>query len=220
MAVTPLHDQAYAALREALLEGRIPPGQPVTVASLAALLGMGTMPMREAVRRLSAEGGLSASLTRRLTVPTLSAERFEALIAARALLEPEAAEAALPHLDAAAIDALAAIDAELSSKIRQGDVAGYMRLNYRFHFGLYRAAPESVLCPLIESLWLQFGPYMHLLFGQAPSHLAADRHQEALSALRRHDGKALKRAIAADIDDALGTLRAAVGRNPAIVLTH
>jgi hypothetical protein len=38
------------------------------------------------------------------------------------------------------------------------DVAGYMRFNYRFHFGLYRAVPDSVLCPLIESLWLQFGP--------------------------------------------------------------
>ena len=61
MAATPLHDRAYAALKEALLEGRIAPGQPVTVASLASLLGTGTMPMREAVRRLTAEGGLAAS---------------------------------------------------------------------------------------------------------------------------------------------------------------
>lgn len=209
-AAAPLHDQAYGALKEALLEGRIPPGQPVTVASLSALLGVGTMPMREAVRRLTAEGGLAASPTRRLTVPDLGAARFEALIRARRLLEPEAAADALPHLGAARIGELTEIDAALTAAIRAGDVAGYMRLNYRFHFGIYRAAPASVLCPLIESLWLQFGPYMHLLFGQVPAQLAADRHQEALEALRLGDLAGLRQAVALDIDDALHTLRAAV----------
>ncbi|WP_323040720.1 GntR family transcriptional regulator [Gemmobacter sp.] len=211
MGATPLHDRAYAALKEALLEGRIPPGQPVTVASLAALLGAGTMPMREAVRRLTAEGGLSASETRRLTVPALGHDRFQALMRARLLLEPEAAADALPHLDAAAVAALSATDAALSKAIRARDLAAYMRLNYRFHFGIYRATPGSVLAPLIESLWLQFGPWMHLLFDQAPSHLAADRHQAALAAIRAGDEPALRTAIAADIRDALATLQAAQG---------
>lgn len=209
MAATPLHDRAYLALKEALLEGRIPPGQPVTVASLAALLGSGTMPMREAVRRLTAEGGLEASATRRLTVPALGRARFEALVRARLLLEPQAAEDALPWLDAATVAGLDQIDATLSGAIRARDVAGYMRLNYRFHFGIYRAAPDSVLCPLIESLWVQFGAYMHLLFDRAPAHLAADRHQAALAAIRAGDAAALRAAIAADIGDALGTLQAA-----------
>lgn len=209
MAATPLHDRAYAALKEALLEGRIPPGQPVTVASLAALLGTGTMPMREAVRRLTAEGGLAASETRRLTVPALGTARFQALMRARLLLEPEAAADALPFLDAQAVAGLAETDAALSQAIRARDLAGYMRLNYRFHFGLYRAAPGSVLAPLIESLWLQFGPWMHLLFDRAPSHLAADRHQAALAAIRAGDEPALRAAIAADIRDALDTLQAA-----------
>jgi DNA-binding GntR family transcriptional regulator len=211
MAATPQHDLAYAALQEALLEGRIAPGQPVTVASLAAMLGTSTMPMREAVRRLTAEGGLDASATRRLSVPALGQGRFEALVRARRLLEPEAAADALPHLDAAAVAGLDDTDKALSAAIRARDVAGYMRLNYRFHFGIYRAAPDSVLCPLIESLWLQFGPYMHRLFDRAPAHLAADRHQAALAAIRAGDPGALRAAIAADIDDALGTLRAAGG---------
>ena len=207
----PLHDQAYAALKEALLEGRIPPGQAVTVASLAEFLGMNTMPMREAVRRLTAEGGLAASATRRLTVPDLDRERFEALIRARLLLEPEAAADALPFIDEGRLQALAGLDAQLSDAIRLGDVAGYMRLNYRFHFGIYRARAGSVLSPLIESLWLQFGSYMHLLFDRAPDHLVADRHQEALASIRAGDRAALRAAIAEDIRDGLKTLRAAVG---------
>jgi DNA-binding GntR family transcriptional regulator len=209
MAATPQHDLAYAALKQALLEGRIAPGQPVTVASLAAMLGTGTMPMREAVRRLTAEGGLDASATRRLSVPALGQARFEALVRARRLLEPEAAADALPHLDAAAVAALDTTDTALSAAIRARDVSGYMRLNYRFHFGIYRAAPDSVLCPLIESLWMQFGPYMHRLFDHAPARLVADRHQAALAAIRSGDSAALRDAVRADIDDALGALRSA-----------
>lgn len=209
MAATPQHDLAYVALKEAVLEGRIPPGQPVTVASLAAMLGTGTMPMREAVRRLTAAGGLEASATRRLTVPALGRDRFTALVRARQLLEPEAAADALPYLDAEAVAALDGVDAALSAAIRAQDVGGYMRLNYRFHFGIYRAVPGSVLCPLIESLWMQFGAYMHLLFDRAPAHLGADRHQAALAAIWAGDAAALRAAIAADIDDALRTLQAA-----------
>lgn len=209
--MVPLHDQAYGALKEALLEGRIPAGKAVTVASLAAFLDMGTMPMREAVRRLTAEGGLVASATRRLTVPALDGQRFQALIRARLLLEPEAAVAALPHLDKAATAGLDRIDKALSQAIAAGDVAGYMRYNYRFHFVIYRADPQSVLSPLIESLWLQGGAYMHLLFDRAPDHLMADRHQEALAALRARDPAALRAAVAADIRDGLQTLQAATG---------
>lgn len=209
MGAIPQHDRAYTALKEALLEGRIAPGQPVTVASVAELLGQSTMPVREAVRRVVAEGGLEASETRRLRVPTLGRARFAALIRARLLLEPEAAVDALPHLDPGTTDMLARTDAALSAAIRARDVAGYMRYNYRFHFGIYRAVPDSVLCPLIERLWLQCGPYMHLLFDQAPAHLIADRHQEALRAIAARDGDGLRAAIAADIGDALNTLNAA-----------
>lgn len=209
--MVPLHDQAYGALKEALLEGRIPSGQAVTVASLAAFLAIGTMPMREAVRRLTAEGGLIASPTRRLTVPALDHEGFQALIRARLLLEPEAAAAALPHLDKAAVARLDRIDQALSAAIHAGDVAGYMRYNYRFHFGIYRADPRSVLSPLIESLWLQGGAYMHLLFDRAPDQLMADRHQEALAAMRAADPEALRKAVAEDIQDGLKTLKTAMG---------
>lgn len=213
MVATPQHDRAYAALKEALIEGRIPPGQPVTVASLAQMLDAGTMPMREAVRRVVAEGGLASSATRRLTVPALDAPRFIALTAARRLLEPQAAVQAMPLLTQAQIAQLHADDAALNAAIARRDVAGYMRFNYRFHFGLYRGDPASVLCPLIESLWLQFGAYMHLMFDHAPSRLVADRHAEALSALRTHDPDALRNAITRDIDDALATLDAAFARN-------
>lgn len=204
--VTPQHDLAWKRLRETLFEGRLAPGQAVTVAGLAAELGLGTMPVREALRRVTAEGGFEASATRRLAVPDLAAEQLAALIRARALLEPEAAVAALPHVSADLLAALQGIDEALSEAIRHGDRAGYMRLNFRFHFGLYRADAGSVLVPLIESLWLKSGPHMSRLFDRAPGFLREDRHQQALDAIRRKDAGALRAAIAGDISDALNAV--------------
>lgn len=204
--VTPQHDLAWRQLREALFEGRIAPGQAVTVASLAADLELGTMPVREALRRVTAEGGFVASPTRRLTVPDLSPDRLLALIHARSLIEPEAAALALPHLTAACLADLTGLDAALSQAILAGDATGYMRLNFRFHFRIYRADPASVLCPLVESLWLQTGPHMHRLMARAPDWLRADRHQQALRAIRQGDAGALRAAIAGDIADARETL--------------
>ncbi|RRH77996.1 GntR family transcriptional regulator [Falsigemmobacter faecalis] len=205
-AVTPQHDLARKRLREALFEGRLAPGQAVTVAALAAELGLGTMPVREALRQVTAEGGFEASATRRLSVPDLTSAQLTALIRARALLEPEAAVAALPHISAGLLTELARVDAALSDAIRQGDRAGYMRLNFRFHFSLYRADPGSVLVPLVESLWLKTGPHMSRLFDRAPGFLREDRHQQALGAIRRGTPDALRAAIAGDISDALEAL--------------
>lgn len=204
--VTPQHDLAWKRLRETLFEGRLAPGQAVTVASLAADLGLGTMPVREALRRLTAEGGFEASPTRRLSVPDLSSDQLAALIRARALLEPEASVAALPHLSAAQVTDLQNLDEALSQAIRRGDRRDYMRLNFRFHFSLYRADPGSVLVPLIESLWLKTGPHMSRLFDSAPGFLREDRHQQALIAIRQSDPEGLRRAIAGDISDALEAL--------------
>jgi DNA-binding FadR family transcriptional regulator len=85
----PLHDRVYRLLRHALVTGRIVPGRAVTLRGLAQSLGVSPMPVREAIRRVSAEGGLVVGANRRVWVPAMDAERYEELIHARTLLEPE-----------------------------------------------------------------------------------------------------------------------------------
>ena len=97
----PLHDRVYRRLRDALITGRIVPGRAVTLRGLAQSLGVSPMPVREAIRRVSAEGGLIVGANRRVWVPDMDADRFDELVRTRTLLEPEAAVRALPHIDAA-----------------------------------------------------------------------------------------------------------------------
>lgn len=205
---SPKHDQVYDALRAALVTGRIVPGRAVTLRGLAATLGVSPMPVREAIRRLAAEGGLVVRANRRVSVPDMTPDRFDELVRARSLLEPEAAARALPHIDGARLRRIEAADLEIERALTTGDVDGYMAANHRFHFEIYRAADSSVLVPLIESLWLRFGPFMRRVYGRFGTAILVDQHERAIAAIRAGDEAALREAIRADILDGMNEIGA------------
>lgn len=77
------------------MHGELLPGQALTLRGVGKEYEMSMTPVREAMRRLVAEGALSLSSSGRITTPELSNERIEELAAIRALLEPELASRAL-----------------------------------------------------------------------------------------------------------------------------
>jgi DNA-binding GntR family transcriptional regulator len=201
-----LNESVYAELRQRIVTGHISPNHELSTRGLASELGVSQTPVRDALSRLSAEGAVSIRSKRRVRVPVMTKERFEDLLGCRMLLEPEAAALALPHLKAADIKRLREIDATLDAAITSGDAAGYMQANYDFHFTLYRAQPRKTLTQLIETLWLQFGPYMRVVFGRVSSAKLNDCHQQAIRAIEAGDAPALRAAIANDICEGMGLL--------------
>lgn len=207
-----VHDQVYEAIRQALITGRIAPGVGVSLRSLAAELGVSPMPVRDAVRRLAAERALAINpANKRLSVPSLTAGRLEQLSQARLWIEPELAARAAPRADATLIRTLQALDAEVDAALRLGDVDRYMTANHAFHFAIYDRAEAEVLLSMAGGLWLQIGPFMRVVFGRVGADgLVADRHAEALEALKARDAEAARRAIAADLSEGMDKMRAAV----------
>jgi DNA-binding GntR family transcriptional regulator len=122
------------------------------------------------------------------------------------LLEPEAAVLALPHIDTPAIARLRALDRDLDAAIAAGDVIRYMECNAAFHFDLYHANRRPTLNRLIESLWLQFGPFMRTVYEHFGAANLVDQHRLALDAAEAGDSEALRAAIAADIADGMGLI--------------
>lgn len=198
-----VHDRVYRELRARIIGGRVVPGRGLTLRSLAAELGVSPMPVREAVGRLVAERALTAVPNRRFYVPEMTRERFDELVTARERLEPEAARRALPHLGRADVARLRRIDDELEQHLKSGNVEGYVAANHAFHFAIYRAAGSEVLVPLVESLWLQFGPFMRLVYGRVGTSWVVDHHEEAIAAVERRDAAALGEAIRSDILDGM-----------------
>ncbi len=208
-----VRDRVLADIRQALLTGRIVPGEPVTLRGLAASLGVSSTPVREAVHQLVADNALEIRPNGGIHIPQMNHGRLAEIAHARKLLEADAACLALPNVSDKMLKKLRKIDNDLDRTIETGDVDGYMRHNYLFHFTLYRAPGTSVLVSMIESLWLQFGPFMRMVCGRVGTANLVDHHQRALAAIERRDPKALADAVRGDIEDGYLLLREELAGN-------
>ncbi|MBN8293354.1 GntR family transcriptional regulator [Rhodobacter sp. NTK016B] len=202
----PEHEATYRRLRDMAIFGELVPGQKVTLQGITAQLGAGMTPVREAIRRLTAEGALVLHENRRVSVPRLTPSQADELAFARLALEPRLAELALARLSRDQIDGLEAVDAEIDAAIATDDVRGYLAGNYRFHFMLYDAAEAPILTSLTRSLWLRFAPSLRVVM-TSENEIGPDRHKDAIAAMRAGDAGALAAAIDADIRQGIDRVR-------------
>jgi DNA-binding GntR family transcriptional regulator len=206
----PSHEVTYARLRDMILFGHLAPGAPVTIQGLIADLGAGMTPVREAIRRLTAEGALLPQGNRRVAVPQLSAEMLDQVAFARLAIEPKLAERAAGRLTVPQIDRLEAIDARVNRAIDAGNLPDYLAANHAFHFALYEAADAPVLLDLARSLWLRAGPSLRAVIARYGREAAPDLHREALAAMRAGDAAGLAAAIERDIQQGVDHVRQAL----------
>lgn len=199
-------DHAYLRLRNAIMLGALAPGTALTFRGLAGQLGLSPTPIREAVRRLSSERAIEVLENRRLRIPVMTPGRFDELVRLRIALETHAAARALPWLSDVEIEALAEIDDQMDVALATGDLDGLTRLNQQFHKRLYGLNPDQAVIPLIESVWLQLGPFQRRAIEHLDAAGPADRHKEMLAAMRARDAGALGAAVLNDVQD--GSIRA------------
>lgn len=134
----------------------------------------------------------------------MTREKFEQVLFARSALESELAARALANMRASDIDAIQRIDKRIDKAMAEGDVSGYVRANYQFHFTIYGLARADMLLALVESVWMQFGPFMRMAYGRFGTSILEDQHEVAIAAMRRKDEKKLRKAIVADIEQGMG----------------
>jgi DNA-binding GntR family transcriptional regulator len=196
-----LHERAYDEVKKAIMGGAIAPGAPMTIRALAKALGTSVMPVREALRRLVAERALELLPNRSVTLPVMTAEKFDEIVRIRLALEGMMAETAAKHITADEMKRMTRLNEEMITKLRQG-TKKYLGLNQEFHFQLYLAARMPQAMSIVETLWLQIGPFLHHVeidFG-APDFL--HHHDTMLKALAKRDGPRARTAIEADIGEA------------------
>ena len=203
-ADTSLRGRVYASLREALTAGRFVPGQKLTFRFVANALSVSLTPVREALRRLVAEGALEMQPNRSVRVPLMTKAKVLELRDIRIAVEGLAAGKAALLADKKQVAELRRITQELAAVRARGDnVTDRLKVR-QFHFALYAIARQPTLLRVIEGLWLQTGPYMNLLY---PDYIASPRGPAArlriIRALQSHDAVAARREIENDIRHAL-----------------
>jgi DNA-binding GntR family transcriptional regulator len=201
---TSLRSQVYGSLREALTAGRFAPGQKLSFRFIAGTLGVSLTPVREAIRRLVAEGALEMRPNRSVRVPLMTRDKLLELRDIRLSLEGLAAEKAASRATAADIARLRRIATELLAVRGRGDMQADRQKIREFHFALYALAAQPTLLQMIEGMWLRTGPYLNLLY---PDFIASPRGPERrlriIKALQQHDAATARRELEADIGEAL-----------------
>lgn len=196
-----LREKVYDDLRYRLITGRIAPGVGISTRGLAQEMGVSQMPVRDALSRIAAEGAVEIRSKRAVMVPRMTPVRFEEIMRLRILLEPMIATEALSHITPEILRQIRAADEATDVALAGGDVLAYMESNHRFHSLIYGAAPLPMTFRMIESLWMQFGPFMRVVYGRYGTANLVDQHRVAIAAIAAGDAQALGAAIKADIGD-------------------
>ena len=203
-----LHDEIYVALRQALIVGDVVPGQAFSSRMLAERFGTSLIPVRDALRRLYAEHALALLQSGTFCVPKMSRQRFQELLQVRLNLETMLTRRAAERISHGTLRELEAINAEMQDAVPANEVRRYLIANQRFHFTIYGAANSLAIFPIVESLWMQIGPFLNGVFTIAGTRNARDNHTQVMKALRRHDPIAAGDAIAKDLADAADVILA------------
>jgi DNA-binding GntR family transcriptional regulator len=212
-----VQEQVYQALRDKLMRGGFQPGQKLKLNELAEAFGVSAMPVREALSRLTAERGLESLPNKTIRVPALRNDRLEDLMQARFAVEGLAVARAAETMTPETISALETLVATQSETDEHHFSEASAEQNRAFHFTIYRQSGSTVLLPIIESLWLQFGPYLRDACDRFDGRdgRGTNFHTELVEALARRDAAAARAALEADIGRAFELVMARPRRQQA-----
>ncbi len=196
-----VQERVYGVLRDRLMRGGFEPGQKLKIADLASALGTSAMPVREALNRLAAERAIESLPNRSVRVPSLSRDALQDLMETRFAVEGLAVARAAANMTAETLTRLRELIEEQSETDSEHISEASAERNRTFHFTIYRQSGSTVLLPIIESLWLQFGPYLRVASERFDGRegRGTNFHVEIVAALARGDGKAARVALESDI---------------------
>ena len=196
-----VQERVYGVLRDRLMRGGFEPGQKLKIADLASALGTSAMPVREALNRLAAERAIESLPNRSVRVPSLSRDALQDLMETRFAVEGLAVARAAANMTAETLTRLRELIEEQSETDSEHISEASAERNRTFHFTIYRQSGSTVLLPIIESLWLQFGPCLRVASERFDGRegRGTNFHVEIVDALARGDGKAARVALESDI---------------------
>src|SRR3954469_8460165 len=128
-----LRDRAYAAIRDAIVDGTLAPGERLRDQELTAWLGLSRTPVREALARLEADGLVETAPQRFTRVAPLDRREASDAFPVVAALHALAAELAAPRLTAGDIDRRKHANARFADALQQGDVDAALQADDEFH---------------------------------------------------------------------------------------
>jgi DNA-binding GntR family transcriptional regulator len=196
-------DQVYGVIRERILTGTLPRGARVHQEDVAADLGVSRTPVREALRRLAAEGLIEMRTNRGARVTDLEPDDMRQPYEARLAIEPGAARLAAQRDPPETRRMRRAVDAQRRAIPH---LARTFAANREFHIALAEASGNAFLLQFIEHLWVaRIGEPIYEYQAESPERMSldADEHEQILDAIEAGDARRAESLTRRHIADAM-----------------
>jgi DNA-binding GntR family transcriptional regulator len=195
-----IRERVVDALREAIVAGRLKPGERIRERELVSLLGVSRSPLREAIRILETEGLITSMAHRGARVSELSATDLHDMLQVRIMLESFAARLFIERLDEPALRRMEEQVERARAAGHQVDLQANFDLGLEFHDLLVAASGNRKVVQLHENLKRHQTRYQHFAFARLGRDLRAlDEHAEMVAALRARDLAAVEAKIRAHL---------------------
>ena len=183
-------ENAYQTIRERILSGDLQAGQWLRESDLAQSIGVSRTPVREALRRLSAEGLVLHERNRGVQVQSWSSKDLDEVFGLRSLLEPWGAFLAA-NRGTIDLNYLTRItnDMEVVTNQSKPDTVQLTEVNNSFHHTILEASGNDHLCSVVTSI-IQVPLVRRTFAYYKPESLrrSVAQHRELIKALRAGDG--------------------------------
>jgi DNA-binding GntR family transcriptional regulator len=203
-------DIAYDGIIDLVLNSELRPGERTSVNLLAARLGIGRTPVKEAITRLQTEGLLSVAGRSGTIVNRIDEAQTEQLFALRRALEDFAADFAVQNVTARDLQQIKKCLQRLG---RSNSTSEFVRANVEFHSMIVAAAGNPFLIRMYGQLQIQLQIVTYLVQRGFDSKAADARHREhatIVKALEKRDAQALKHALRTHVMTTERTILAAL----------
>jgi DNA-binding GntR family transcriptional regulator len=185
-----LADSAYEQLLDAIVTGRLAPGERIQDQRLASAMGVSRVPVREALKRLEDEGLVETFPSRGTRVAPIQAERAAQAFPVIASLQALGARLGVPALTAADDRRMQLADERRTAALRRGDVPRAIAADDAFHAVLLDASRNDELKRALKRLMPQIRRLDLLHFAELSSHASSNDHAEIIDACLRRDATA------------------------------
>jgi DNA-binding GntR family transcriptional regulator len=187
-------ERTYTILRDRIHAGAFPPKARLNIEGLARELGVSPIPVREALRRLEAEGWVRFEPNHGAIVSPVDATSWEHEMTTLAILEGAATAEAAGYLRPSDLNRLRKICTDMEDVARRWDPIRFSRLNRRLHDTIAARCPNSYLRELLEQTYLRLDRIRSTMFVYLPERSAAAvrEHVRLLELLEAGDRAAIE----------------------------
>jgi DNA-binding GntR family transcriptional regulator len=176
-------ERAYILIKTKITDGSFGPGYRLVLGAIAKELDVSVVPVREAIRRLEAEGLVTFTTNVGAQVVATDAREYQFTMETLSLVEGMATAMAAPNVTAGDIALARKINDEMRDCLEHFEPTRFTELNHEFHAVIFEHCANLHILDLVHRGWNRLATIRESAFIYVPGRAkeSVDEHEHILS---------------------------------------